>query len=429
MLTLTDISALEQARARLAQLSAIVESSDDAIVGKTLDGVITTWNNGAARLYGYTRGRGDRPARQLPLAARAQGGDRRRPAAGPRRPAGRAAGDARGCARTAALVDVSVTFSPILDAAQRDRRHLGISRDITQLVRARQEIAEREERIRLLLDSTAEAIYGIDLSGVCTFCNSGLRAAARLRLAGGADRQADAPADSPHPAGRHAVPAGAVADLRGDAAPRGSARRRRSALAGRRHVVPGGVLEPSDPPQRRGDRRGRHVPRHHRAAAGRGGDPGRRAAARAVPGDAVARAAQSAGGDPERDARARQRAAGPTTPARRRARSSSARPTTWRGCSTTCSTSRASRAAGSSLRNELLDLRDTARSAIEALGPFMAEHETQLDGRHRRRADARLRRSRAAAADPGEPAQQRVEVLAARRRRCASSCAATATRR
>ena len=44
-------------------------------------------------------------------------------------------------------------------------------------MRARQEIAEREERIRLLLDSTAEAIYGIDLSGVCTFCNS---ACARL---------------------------------------------------------------------------------------------------------------------------------------------------------------------------------------------------------------------------------------------------------
>lgn len=40
-----------------------------------------------------------------------------------------------------------------------------------------QEVADREERIRLLLDSTAEAIYGIDLSGVCIFCNS---ACARL---------------------------------------------------------------------------------------------------------------------------------------------------------------------------------------------------------------------------------------------------------
>jgi two-component system CheB/CheR fusion protein len=67
---------------------------------------------------------------------------------------------------------VSVTFSPILDGANTIAGVSEISRDITQLVRARQEIAEREERIRLLLDSTAEAIYGLDLAGVCTFCNS-----------------------------------------------------------------------------------------------------------------------------------------------------------------------------------------------------------------------------------------------------------------
>jgi two-component system CheB/CheR fusion protein len=75
------------------------------------------------------------------------------------------------------LVDVSVTFSPIIDNSLTIVGVSAISRDITQLVRARQEIADREERIRLLLDSTAEAIYGIDLSGVCIFCNS---ACARL---------------------------------------------------------------------------------------------------------------------------------------------------------------------------------------------------------------------------------------------------------
>jgi two-component system, cell cycle sensor histidine kinase and response regulator CckA len=49
-----DISARKQREEDLSRLAAVVESSDDAIVGKTLDGIITDWNSGAQRVYGYS---------------------------------------------------------------------------------------------------------------------------------------------------------------------------------------------------------------------------------------------------------------------------------------------------------------------------------------------------------------------------------------
>ncbi len=202
VLTLTDISALEQARMRLAQLSAIVESSDDAIVGQTLDGVVTSWNNGACRLYGYSAEEAvgchigfllppERKSEIDSILAQARDGrhvERLETAL---------------VRKDGSIVDVSVKFSPVFDASGAIVGLSSISRDITQILRARQEVAEREERIRLLLDSTAEAIYGVDLSGVCTFCNA---ACARIL---GYDSPAALIGRQMHPLIHHTKPDGA----------------------------------------------------------------------------------------------------------------------------------------------------------------------------------------------------------------------------
>lgn len=49
-----EVALRKQAEERSAALSAIVEYSDDAIIGKTLEGIITSWNKGAEKIYGYT---------------------------------------------------------------------------------------------------------------------------------------------------------------------------------------------------------------------------------------------------------------------------------------------------------------------------------------------------------------------------------------
>ena len=170
VLSLVDITVLMEARRQIHALSAIVKSSRDAIISCTLEGVITTWNDAASVLYGYTDEEAigkdifmlvpddqvekamswlDRVRSDLPVDA----------------------GEVTRSAKDGSLVHVAMMISPIKDASGVVTGVSSISRDVTELREARLDRSRSEQRIRMLLESSAEAIYGLDTGGNCTFVN------------------------------------------------------------------------------------------------------------------------------------------------------------------------------------------------------------------------------------------------------------------
>ena len=128
---------IERRRAADAQsrLAAIVESSRDAIIGKTLDGIITSWNPGAAALYGYAPeevlGRSvsllippEHPDELPGIMARLQRGERVEPY------------DTRRVDKQGRRLDVSVTISPIVGAGGEIVGASAIARDISERKRS-----------------------------------------------------------------------------------------------------------------------------------------------------------------------------------------------------------------------------------------------------------------------------------------------------
>jgi PAS domain S-box-containing protein len=167
-----DITDRKQAEEASSRLSAIVDSSDDAIVSKTLDGVITSWNAAAERVFGYTAAEAvgqnitliipeDRRGEEAEVLARLR--------------LGRKLDHFETIRRTkdGRQVDISLTVSPVRDV---DGRIIGaskIARDITDRKRSENTRAQ----LAAIVDSSDDAIVGKTLDGVITSWN---RAAERI---------------------------------------------------------------------------------------------------------------------------------------------------------------------------------------------------------------------------------------------------------
>jgi PAS domain S-box-containing protein len=126
-----DVSSRRRDEEARAHLAAIVESSDDAIISKTLDGIIRTWNAGAQRIFGYTAeeavgkpilmllppGRKDE---EVGILARLRRGERIDHFESVR------------ITKDGRLIDVSLTISPVKDQSGRIIGASKIARDITE---------------------------------------------------------------------------------------------------------------------------------------------------------------------------------------------------------------------------------------------------------------------------------------------------------
>ena len=152
------------------RLATIVETSDDAIISKNLDGVIQTWNRGAERIFGYAADEiiGKPVTTLMPpelydeepgILARLRRGERINHYQTVRR------------RKDGTLLDISLTVSPVTDTAGRIVAASKIARDITAQKRAETALRDNEQRLQDLLAAIPAAIYTTDTAGKITYYN------------------------------------------------------------------------------------------------------------------------------------------------------------------------------------------------------------------------------------------------------------------
>jgi PAS domain S-box-containing protein len=161
------------------QLAAIVEFSEDAIISKDLNGIVSTWNHGAEKLFGYPAAEAigqlittlviphDRLNEELDILQRIRRGERVEPFETVRR------------RKDGGLIDISLTISPIRDPQGRIIGASKIARDITEKKFAERRVRDSERRLQDLLSAIPAAIYTTDALGRVTYYNE-----AAVELAG-----------------------------------------------------------------------------------------------------------------------------------------------------------------------------------------------------------------------------------------------------
>jgi PAS domain S-box-containing protein len=151
--------------------TAIVESSDDAIISKDLNGIIGSWNRSAERLFGYTAEEAigkpitliippDRRDEEISILARLRQGERVEHFETVR------------VRKDGGALDISLTISPVKDSAGHVTGASKVARDITERKRGERKLRESEERFRAIFAATPECVKLVASDGTLLQMNS-----------------------------------------------------------------------------------------------------------------------------------------------------------------------------------------------------------------------------------------------------------------
>uniref|UniRef100_B8HVE3 histidine kinase n=1 Tax=Cyanothece sp. (strain PCC 7425 / ATCC 29141) TaxID=395961 RepID=B8HVE3_CYAP4 len=172
-----DITERKQAETATARLAAIVGSSQDAIIGTSLEGTITSWNAGAEKIFGYTADEMvGQPVTQLipesyleedrQVLQRIRCGERVKNY------------DTKRRRKDGSLVDLSISLSPVVDYQGNLIGAAKIARDISDKVRldaerkrAEQFLQQSEAKYRRIIQTAYEGIWMIDAENLTSFVN------------------------------------------------------------------------------------------------------------------------------------------------------------------------------------------------------------------------------------------------------------------
>lgn len=161
---------IHEAQSKASTLAAIVESSEDAIISKTLDGTITSWNDAAESMFGYSQDEmiGNTIITLFPLDKRHEEAELIEKIKNNKTIKHY---ETERISKSNKRMQVSVSLSPLRNSQGEIIGVSKIARDITEFKKLETALASEHERLKVTMDSIGDAVITTDKLGQVTYLN------------------------------------------------------------------------------------------------------------------------------------------------------------------------------------------------------------------------------------------------------------------